>query len=334
MADKQKFPKKEVGYLDGVLIYTFAILANLAAQVVVSIAAFALGAATGKNLLENAYFQYAGMLLFQIAFLAVPVVYYAGIRKRRPILMSPICKPKPHTAFGALIAVLCILGFILPAQYFTVLLDKIGYNFSSGVDLGTAGKFVFGFIVMVMVAPCVEELIFRGFLLSGLNKRFNKYVSAALCALAFMLMHMNPEQTVYQFCLGFICALAVTESGNLIISVIIHAVSNFIAMVIDRGFLGRAVEKALVFLDSHAVAAVFITVGLAAACGAAIWFICRFIGKLRARNEDKALLSGERTAEEVQCADAGSKRTGMIIYSAIAGLCAVMWIAMFVQAMI
>ena len=349
--------RKEVG-IDGVLIYLLAIAANLAAQFLVSIAAEVADAAFGKNIANSDYFQFAAMLCFQIAFFSVPCIYYGVIKKYTPVLSAPLKKPEPNIILSLLLPVLCIAGFIIPAQYFSVFLYKIGYNLSAGINFDTPGKLAFGIILVVIIAPCVEELIFRGFLLSGLRTKFNKYAAAALCAAAFSLMHMNPEQTVYQFFLGFVCALAAIESGNLLAPIIIHGLSNLIAVLLDFNPIAEYVNRLFSFFSSHVAATVFIALGLALACSAAILFVCRLMGKLKKKTTvcgesvEKLEEHEEKESEQVEAkkfvplvppANGASKpqtlyaksgkKTGLAIYIAAIGLCALMWVFVFVVSM-
>ena len=46
------------------------------------------------------------------------------------------------------------------------------------------------------------------------------------------LMHMNPEQTVYQFFLGSACSYIVICTGNILCSIIVHSVSNLLAFLL------------------------------------------------------------------------------------------------------
>lgn len=294
-----KYAKTKVQYGDGLIVYLFAIVANLAVQFVLSAVAMGGGALTGGgNLLENDYFQLVCMLLLQAAFLAVPCVFYGLKKKSVPLFSSPLCKPHASIALSVLLPVLSICGFYLPAAYFGVFLEKIGYPLSAGVSLDTAGKFVLGVFVMVLAAPFVEEVIFRGFLLNSLRQKFNPYVASLLCAVAFSLMHMNPEQTVYQFCLGYVCSLAVIKSNNLLAGVVTHAGSNLIAVLLDVGPITRVAERVLDALTATSVSAVLSTLLLLTVCGAAIYFVCYAMEKLRAKKGT----AEEKTQEEKEAA--------------------------------
>lgn len=291
------YARKEVDYTDGSMVFLFAIVADLAAQLVIGfVAEFVSAAKHNDGVLQNTYFQLVASLVLQLAFLAAPVIYYAR-KKCTPQLLCPVRKPHPSLALALVVPFLLIVGFILPTSYFVELIYKLGYPPTS-LELRTAGQVVLAVIATVLVAPVVEELIFRGFLLSGLRKTFSPYVAALLSAVAFSLMHMSPEQTVYQFVLGYACALIVLQSGNLLASMLVHAVSNGITLVLDTR-VGDYFDKFLHVLTKTPALAVLSTVLLALACGAAVWFLCRAVGKLSKRGQtcEDAQNNGQETSD-------------------------------------
>lgn len=342
------YPKAEVTYLQGVIVFLLAIVANLAAQLVISIAAEAGAYAThNADFADGAYFQLIAMLVLQLAFLAAVAIYFGVVKKIRPQLSVSLRKPHPSVALVAILPVLAVIGFILPTSFFVNALYKRGYP-PSDVPLGTPGQAVLGVFVIVAVAPFTEELLFRGFLLSGLRKNFSPYIAALLSAIAFSLMHMSPEQTVYQFFLGYACGLAAVQSGSLWASVIVHAGSNAFSLLLDTR-VGKPFNAAFEFLTKTAWRAAISAVLLAAACGAAIWFICLAVRKLSARAREKQQPVPLQTATEQENAEASAdevgrqtmrqkteavqkyeRKTGLAIYLAAIGLCAVLWVFVLV----
>ncbi|MDE6398296.1 MAG: CPBP family intramembrane metalloprotease [Clostridiales bacterium] len=341
---RKTYPKADVTYLQGVTVFLFAIVANLAAQLIISIVAEAGALVTNNSdFSDGSYFQLIAMLVLQLAFLAVPAVYFGVVKKTSPQLVAPLRKPHPSVALAIVLPVLTVCGFILPTSYFVNALYKLGYPPSS-VPLDTPGQAILGVVAMVAVAPFVEELIFRGFLLSGLRKNFSPYIAALLSAIAFSLMHMSPEQTVYQFFLGYVCGLAAVQSGNLWAAVVVHAGNNAFSLLLDTR-LGKPFNVALEFLTKTAWGAAISVVLLAIACSAAIWFICLAIRKLSARRQakdtpnattataqsDTATASDESVQQETvrqktATVQKHERKTGLAIYLAGIGLCAVLWV--------
>lgn len=370
---KKNFLTKDVEYLDGILIYVFAIVANMAAQVLISVVIGVGGALTrNKDFGMGTYAQLVLMILLQMAFMAVPLIYCGAVKKFKPRLAAPL-HPKPSTAINVALPFLTLLGFILPASWFALFLQNIGYHSSMGVELVSVGHYILGGIVMVLIAPFVEELIFRGFLLSGLTKKFGTHLSCLLCGLAFALMHMNPEQTVYQFCLGYVCSLAAIKGKSLLGPMLIHAISNLIAILLDTP-VGDYVNRFFDMITYTPWLAAISTVVLAGGCGAAVYFICRAMGKLRDKEDRAAQPTGQETEQPpeppqaIQCNDVMQPQTvpqdngipqptvgeqpaqpvmvpiipakkdnrnmGLGIYFAGMGLCVLMWLFTFVASML
>ena len=76
------------------------------------------------------------------------------------------------------------------------------------------------------VTPAVcEEIVFRGFILSGL-RRFGQWPAIVISSLLFALLHPSIYQFVPTFLLGMLLGWMVWVSGSIVCSIITHAVSN------------------------------------------------------------------------------------------------------------
>lgn len=257
----------------GAAIYLIAILVNLGAQLLGSVALVIAGAVSGKTGVSSVL-NYVLMALLQAGFLLTNALF---VKKSDRGLAFPVRALKWYDILlGVLAAGICVFCFIFPAQWFAVLLEKIGYNFSTEIPLDGALDVTLCVIVTVIIAPVCEELVFRGALLTGLTKKFGVIPSVILSGLAFSLMHMNPEQTVYQFFMGCACAYLAICSGSVLCPMIVHACNNLIAIIFE--FTGTAFLD--VFFTSYgtfaAVTAAFLIAGVAA---------LYFIGRLMMKSE-------------------------------------------------
>jgi hypothetical protein len=88
---------------------------------------------------------------------------------------------------------------------------------------------VFTFILLVIAAPILEELIFRGVILDGLLKRYSPTKSILISSLLFGLVHLNPWKFVTGFVLGFFIGWVYNNTKSLTTSIIIHASFNITA---------------------------------------------------------------------------------------------------------
>lgn len=332
----QRLPQKEIEYTEGVAVFLFAVIADIAAQLVIGVAASVGAAVThAENFSGGDYFQLCAMILLQLAFLATPWVYFTFVKNTRPRLPYAVRPPKPALLLTLPLCVVTLFGFLLPASYFVLGLDKIGYELTEGVHLDTAGKAVLGVFVMVVLAPCIEELIFRGYLLSGLKKRFSPIAAALLSGVAFSLMHMSAEQTVYQFFLGVVCALAVMACGNLAAGICIHAGSNGIALLLDVKAIAGPVDRAVAYCTRTPVLAVLASVGFAlVACvliGLLVFAMAKLSGTKKAPGNTPPACEEEKAVREKKAKTSAS--TGRILYLTGIGICLVLWIFVFISAM-
>ena len=86
-------------------------------------------------------------------------------------------------------------------------------------------------IVIVFLAPLIEEYVFRRQLLDR-ARRFGEKPAIVLSALAFGLFHMNLYQFFYAFALGLVFAYVYTRTGRLRYSVFMHMFINFLGSVV------------------------------------------------------------------------------------------------------
>jgi len=89
-------------------------------------------------------------------------------------------------------------------------------------DLGVWG----GILRIVIIAPVVEELIFRGVIMSGFSRNYHPGFAIFFSALLFALFHLNPWQFAATFALGLILGWIRIRTGSLPACIAGHAIHN------------------------------------------------------------------------------------------------------------
>lgn len=263
--------KRTLSAHGGAAIYLIAILVNLGIQLLGSIVLAVVMLLSGNGGVPG-FVNYILMAVLQLGFMLSFRLY---TKKTNRGIAFPVRVPKWYDMLlCVLAAALSVLCFIFPAQWFALWLEKIGYAFSTDIPLGSALDVTLCVLVTVIIAPVCEELVFRGALLTGLTKKLGVLPSVLLSGLAFSLMHMNPEQTVYQFFMGCACAYLAICSGTVVCPMIVHACNNLIALILE--FTGTAFLN--VFFAGQ-LAFVLSTVGFLALGITAIYFIGRLMLK-------------------------------------------------------
>ena len=92
------------------------------------------------------------------------------------------------------------------------------------------------FLTVAGLAPCFEELLFRGFLLPVLAQRQPMVVSLIVSALLFGAIHLQPTGLPVLSTLGLVLGLAMRHTGSLRTPVLVHASWNGCLFLLIRAF--------------------------------------------------------------------------------------------------
>jgi membrane protease YdiL (CAAX protease family) len=86
------------------------------------------------------------------------------------------------------------------------------------------------FLTVAVLAPCFEELMFRGFLLPWLGERLGTHrgrlLAVAITGVSFGVMHMQPLGLPTLTTLGIVLGFAFLRTGNLATSILVHGLWN------------------------------------------------------------------------------------------------------------
>ncbi len=136
---------------------------------------------------------------------------------------------KQKLSFGRFLVLMLIsmpimYGGNIIGNFFSALLSG-GTAENSVIDFATS-NLVYGFVFTVLLAPLMEEFIFRKQLIDRLG-RYGEKTAIFFSAVTFGLFHMNLFQFFYAFGLGLIFAYVYTRTRMLRYPVIMHMIINF-----------------------------------------------------------------------------------------------------------
>ncbi len=117
-----------------------------------------------------------------------------------------------------------VLDFVLPSN------PDLNYSYAEMSDSFDVFGFIMEFVGACVFVPVVEELVFRGILLSYL-RRYGNIFGVVASALAFGIAHSSPTQSIYAFVFGVMSAFFVVITGNLKTGVLLHALNNTIMVL-------------------------------------------------------------------------------------------------------
>lgn len=86
------------------------------------------------------------------------------------------------------------------------------------------------FIIAVIVAPIVEEIVFRGYIMNKWADKYSLKKGIIFSSLLFMIFHIQ-SFFVPQLLLGLLCALVYVKYNNLFYAIFTHSLYNFLVIL-------------------------------------------------------------------------------------------------------
>ena len=130
-----------------------------------------------------------------------------------------------------------IIGLSIPFILAGMLFLNLGSEFLGLPDLMqdtflAMSRNVFGIISITIMAPLVEELLFRGAIQGHLlRKGMNPWVALFIASAIFGIVHMNPVQIPFAFAIGLIFGWLYYRTGSLVPGIVGHFLNNSIACI-------------------------------------------------------------------------------------------------------
>ncbi|MBR1789935.1 MAG: CPBP family intramembrane metalloprotease [Bacteroidaceae bacterium] len=105
------------------------------------------------------------------------------------------------------------------------------------------GRNPWGIIAIALVAPIVEELVFREAIIGSLLRhRVHRWQAILISAVLFGLVHFNPAQIPFAFVMGLILGVIYVKMGNIVMTSLLHIINNMLA-VVEMNVLGDKADS-------------------------------------------------------------------------------------------
>lgn len=110
------------------------------------------------------------------------------------------------------------------------LIHPIEESYNDMLSAMQSGHFFISFLAMVILAPIIEEILFRGIIFTKLSNHLNRNWALFTQAVLFSGMHMNMAQLLPTFFLGCIAALLYLKHNSIWVPITYHMMFNAIAL--------------------------------------------------------------------------------------------------------
>ena len=242
------------------IFFIFQIISTFICSIVVA-AKYAISAAMSGEWMEEArmtemllekVYNLQGLLTIITGIITLLTLFIIfKIRKRKiseKLSLNKITKSKI-----AIIAVLAIAleVFITISLYVLPISEQLINEYFKNVNYLMGGNFILVFIAVVIFAPIVEEIIFRGLLLKHLNNVMPTIVAILISSIIFGIGHGQLIWIIYATLIGIILSIVVIRCKSLTASITLHAVLNLTSYIIY--FANIEMNSIIVFIISGIV---------------------------------------------------------------------------------
>lgn len=130
--------------------------------------------------------------------------------------------------------VLAFVGYLALAALYTTIVNPPAEDLPQqlGADESVLLAVVTG-IFVVLVAPVVEELFFRGFLYQALRNSWGTVLGVIGSGAIFGGIHLEPDKFVPLFALGVALAMLFQKTRSIWPSIMLHAINNALAFAVS-----------------------------------------------------------------------------------------------------
>jgi sodium transport system permease protein len=221
-----------------------------------------------------------------LAFVAAPTLLMAFLLTSQPRQSLAVRVP-PAWAWPVAAALVVLLT--PPLTGLTLFLLRINPNLEQLIQqyrpftewasvLGTDGpdagvRWWQALVVFAFLPAVCEELTFRGFILTGLQRRFRPRTAVMISSFLFCVMQMNVFHFIPTFVLGVVLAYLTTRCGSILPSILFHVLHKTLLMVM--AFTHPEPDEAFLILGLGQAAWLVIVAVCTPLAAALLWWLTR-----------------------------------------------------------
>jgi membrane protease YdiL (CAAX protease family) len=166
--------------------------------------------------------------------LMVTAVWYLGIRKHR-VPWSIVGFRFPQGRLALLIPWSALLGSLVFSGVYVAIVTALGFNFLLPTEvpvdiLGEGTRRGVSIALIGIAGPLVEELFFRGFVLTALVGPMGKFRAAAVTSILFAAGHVDLGAMVPFFVSGMLLSWLYLRTRSIWPPFLAHAAQNLLAL--------------------------------------------------------------------------------------------------------
>ncbi len=168
--------------------------------------------------------------------------------------------------FGVICGLCAIVGMYSSSMagsgllYVTGVYDNDGM-YSDITSMITEANFLLTVFAVVIVAPIMEEILFRGLIFKNLRRKYSFWVAALATTLIFVIAHANLYQGLAIFPVALFFSYLYEKFGKIWVPILAHMWNNLLATLANKFIGGEGIEEELIPLEYFVVGAYLLIIG-------------------------------------------------------------------------
>jgi sodium transport system permease protein len=224
MRDRHDLPSVGNAFLLGVLVLVLGFFVQLA-----------VGSTIPGSWLELA----KTILIVLVATIGMPAILMAMFLTRNPRKSLRLRLCSIPAACAAVLMAICFHPLVTWFTGFVLYVYPLQGNAMGKADfvggLVDQAPGLWAIVLLMAIAPAIiEELAYRGFILSGLESLRNRWQAILITSVLFGLAHFAIQQAIITFAVGMILGVIAIETRSLIPCFLYHATHNSITVLLPR----------------------------------------------------------------------------------------------------
>lgn len=189
--------------------------------------------------------------------------------------------------------------FVFAAMYvLNLLIEQAGIPNTMEDTFIAMSRNPFGLLSIALLAPVLEEMLFRGAIEGRLLRVWrNPWAAIVVSSLIFGIVHMNPAQIPFAFLLGMMFGWLYYRTGSLLPGIVGHVLNNSVAAInmilyADATLEEQVQDEAMMWLWAAIATVIFVL--------AALWLHRRLGDKQTASGRKGIAASNKEVGDENQ----------------------------------
>ncbi|MGM0369844.1 MAG: CPBP family intramembrane glutamic endopeptidase [Bacillota bacterium] len=164
------------------------------------------------------------------------VMIFMGLKRRKEDLKELIVKNKEkiNLKLLAILSLTVVSLSLFSGQLMNLVMSLLEISTAKFANLTRMMQGGLGVFMGLVLAPIIEEIVFRGLILAGLADSYSRKKAIVVSAILFAVYHFNLFQLVPTFLVGLLLGYIYLKTRSVLICIFTHLIYNLIPVIVTQ----------------------------------------------------------------------------------------------------